>query len=439
MSISTDEMYNSHSRFIHKKFVIHFSASEILEVSKSDYLVQSSILEESFKLSDSPFGEVTSNELTLTLFNEDGMFNPANSKGKYYGLIKKGIKIESFIKVDEVDEWSRLGVFYVTNWVANSGGISASVTAYDILYNVINGSVPSFPVYRNVEFNEFINDYFEYFNITDVEVDTSINWIIPYAYTSAYSSNKEFLSDLMIGALADCFCNHDGGVVIKSKASNRPLRATLTDDDQVISMSIKQSIDTDYDSVNVTCNIGQESSEQSLLSVSDVKVSVGNNGSGKLVLNSQPALSIKSIKTEGSNAVTIPSFNASANEFECILRSTAVTNTSLNVFGTVLETVSSNIGELGDAPLSVDSRYVQDSSKANEILKYAEDYVKASVPTLEVTARGNPNLQLGDKISIESDFYKINYTGIIVKAEYKYTGNLSAVLTLIDASALKEV
>ena len=46
MSISTDEMYNSHSRFIHKKFVIHFSASEILEVSKSDYLVQSSILEE---------------------------------------------------------------------------------------------------------------------------------------------------------------------------------------------------------------------------------------------------------------------------------------------------------------------------------------------------------------------------------------------------------
>ena len=213
----------------------------------------------------------------------------------------------------------------------------------------------------------------------------------------------------------------------------------MTDNDQIISMSIKQTIDTDYDSVNVTCNIGQESSEQALLSISDMSVSIGNNASGKLILNSQPALSIKSIKTEGNNAVTVRSFNASANEFECILRSTAVTNTSLDVFGTVLETVSSNIGKLGDAPLNIDSKYIQDLSKANEILKYAEDYVKASVPTLEVTVRGNPNLQLGDKIVIESDFYKISYTGIIVKAEYKYIGNLSSVLTLIDASALKEV
>ena len=437
MSISTDEMYNSSSRFIHKKFVIQFSASDILEVTTSDYLVQSSILEESFKLSDSPFGEVTSNELTLTLFNEDGMFNPANTKGKYYGLIKKGIKIEAFIRVDEAESWSRIGVFYVSNWVANSGGISASVTAYDILYNVINGSVPSIPVYRNIDFNDFITEYFEYFGVLDIDIDDAINWTIPYAYNSAYSSNKEFLSDLMIGALADCFCDHDGKVVIKSKSAPRELRATLTDDDQIISMSIKQSIDVSYDSVNVTCNIGQESTEQSILSVLDIEVGVGNNGSGKLVLNSQPALSIKSIKTEGSNAVTIPSFSASANE--CVLRSTAPTNISLDIVGTVLETVSSNIGELGNAPLSIDSRYIQESQVANEILKYAEDYVKASVPTLEVTVRGNPNLQLGDMIDINSDFYKIAYTGILIKADYKYTGNLSSVLTLIDASAVKEV
>ena len=92
-----------------------------------------------------------------------------------------------------------------------------------------------------------------------------------------------------------------------------------------------------------------------------------------------------------------------------------------------------------DAAADINYKYPFDRSKANEILKYAEDYVKASVPTLEVTVRGNPNLQLGDKIVIESDFYKISYTGIIVKAEYKYIGNLSSVLTLIDASALKEV
>ena len=97
MSVSTDEMYNAESRYLHQLFKIHFSSSEVLEVTKSKYLISSSNLEESYKSSDSPFGDVTSNELTLTLYNENNIFNPINRASKYYGLIKRGVKIEAFI------------------------------------------------------------------------------------------------------------------------------------------------------------------------------------------------------------------------------------------------------------------------------------------------------------------------------------------------------
>ena len=91
MAASTDAMYNAESRYIHERFLIYFT-SVPLEVTKSNYLVSSSVLEESSKLSDSPFGTITSNELTLSLFNESGLFNPQNTSSPYYGQIKKGIK-----------------------------------------------------------------------------------------------------------------------------------------------------------------------------------------------------------------------------------------------------------------------------------------------------------------------------------------------------------
>lgn len=438
MSISTDLMYNAASRYIHVMYRIHFSSTSILEVDKTNYLVSSSFLEESYKLSDLPFGDVTSNEITFTLFNHDGMFNPNNVSSEYYGRIKKGVKVEAFIRLDEVTEWDPFGVYYVTQWYTSSNGTTAEVTANDILYNILNGSIPPMPVYRGIAFKDFIDIYFNHFDL-QVKVDETITDVIPYVYTSEHSNNKAFLTDLMKSVLADCFCDHTGQIVIMSKVRKRNVRATLTDNDQIIGITIKQTIATSYDSSVINYNKCRESAELPLVELSDIQVEPGFNSTGNLTLSKHPILSIRSIKITGSSSAKMTTFGATAKDFVGTIQSTNTVKVNMDVIGTILDKVSIAIGDSKEAPMEISGEFIQDETKASSIQEYVDAYIMANMPTLEVAVRGNPKLQLGDLIEITSERYKTNYVGIIIKASYEYAGHLTSNLTLVDASDLKEV
>jgi hypothetical protein len=102
----------------------------------------------------------------------------------------------------------------------------------------------------------------------------------------------------------------------------------------------------------------------------------------------------------------------------------------LNVIGTTLEFISNILGEALEAPLKLSSKFLQDKASANTVLKFATDYVESNTPSLELTVRGNPRLQLGDKIEVDSARYKTQYVGTIVSATYDYQGSLSCKLKL---------
>lgn len=432
------ETYSSETRYLEQKVIIHFAGIDPLEITRNNFLVTTSTLEEAYSSSGStPFGGVTSNELNISLYNEEGIFNPENKSGKYYGLIKKGVKIESFIKPVEEEEWDPLGVFYVTDWVTNSSGMLAEVTANDKLYNVLNGPTPNFTVFRNIAFVDFITEYFSYFGYS-VTVDETIDIILPYVYMSAYDGNKAFLTSLMTSVLADCFCGHDGEITILSKIASRATKATFTDNDQIINVSVKQSLVTNYDSAVVTCYKGQESAERSLLSADSVTLVPGLNNVGKFKLSAFPALRIKAVKTVCKDAIKINSFGATDADISCVLQSTADTSASLDITGTILEVIISDIGVAGEAPLKVDSKFVQHEKVATQIKEYAEAYVGVNTPALELSVRGNPLLELGDMIEVDSAYYRVKYLGTIIKANYEYQGYLSCSLTLANASLIKK-
>ena len=85
--LSTDADYNAESRWLEQKVVIHFSGMTPLEVTKDNLLITTSILEESHSNNGaSPFGGVTSNELTMELLNEDSIFSPTNVNSPYYEI-----------------------------------------------------------------------------------------------------------------------------------------------------------------------------------------------------------------------------------------------------------------------------------------------------------------------------------------------------------------
>lgn len=436
MATSTDEMYNSNSRYLHKMCRIYFS-TEPLEILTSNYLISSSILEESYKVTNSPFGEILSNELDLTLYNDNGIFNPKNVDSPYYGRIKRGIKIEVFIRPDEVDEWDPLGVFYVTDWTTSTAGMTAEVVAYDKLYSILNAHIPSLPIVKDVPFASFIKDYFALFN-AEVIVDSTIQLTLPYGFTTGYADNKSLLADLMMAAIADCYCTHDGNIIIRSKIASRDLRAVLTDDDQIISVSIKQSLSTDYDSVSVTVNALQESQEQSVLLIEDFKAQPGTTSTGFVKFSTPGVLGIKSIRAESDYPVKPVNFTATADDIICSVQSSADTTVNLDFVGTALETISSILSTEGKAAIELNSKFVQDVNNGRQLLAFVDQYIKESLPILDLSIRGNPKLQIGDKIQISSSKYKTDYVGILKKADYQYSGGLRCDISLI-ADITKEV
>ena len=429
MSVSTDEMYNSNSRYLHERYLIHFSSTNVLEVLKSNYLMTSSILEETYKVSSSPFGDITSNELELSLLNLNGIFNPKNIASPYYGLMKRGVKIEAFIRPNEVDEWDPLGVFYVTDWSTSSNGMSAEITARDKLHSILNAPVPSLPIVRNVAFTDFVTDYFTLLG-AEVIVDESIQLILPYGFTSGYDDNRRLIGDLMIAAVADCFCLHDGRIVIRSKTAPRKLRATLKDNDQIISVAIKHSLSTDYDSASVTCNTMQEGVERNLLSIESLIVKPGITTTELTKFSVQKVLSVKSIRVESTASVKPTKFTATADNIVCSLQSTSDAEVKLNITGTALDTVASIIATEGTSAVEINSSFVQTTDNANRVCSYSDEYVNEAVPTLDIVVRGNPKIQLGDKIQVDSIRYKTNYVGIVSKVHYTYTGGLTCEMSL---------
>lgn len=438
MSVSTDAMYNAASRYLHQKLNIHFTEGETpLEVTTSNYLVSSSVLEETHRTSPTPFGDVTSNELSFSIYNEDSIFNPENSASPYYGKIRRGIRIEVFIRPDEVDEWDPQGVFYVTDWSTDSSGITASVTAHDKLHGILNAPVPATKIRQNVPFKDFIVDFFRMFGV-QIIVDPQIDFVLPYGFTGGYSDVREFLVDAMIAANADCFCDHHGDVCIVSKTAPRALRATFTDNDQIVSASIRHTLATDYDSAAVTCNALQESKEQDVLSIESVAVLPGITRLEKTRFSRTPVVRVKSLRTEGVIMVKPISFVATSDEVTCSLQSTSEGETKLEIIGTVLETISSVIATEGSSAIEVNSLLVQTVHNATELSEFIDNYVKAELPTLDLVIRGNPRIQLGDKVLVDSGKYRLNYTGIVTQAEYSYAGSLSCKVTL-TADTTKEV
>lgn len=427
--MSTDAMYNASSRYLHKMYRIYFSSSITLEVLKSDYLVSSGIYEEAYKVSNSPFGAVTANELELSLLNIDGMFNPKNTESPYYSYIRKGVKIEAFIRPDEADEWDPMGVFYVADWSTSTSGSTADIIAYDKLYSVLNAPVPAMPILKNIAFAEFMTRYFNAFGVS-VTVDPALNFTLPYGFTSGYTDNRKLLEDLMVAALADCYCNHTGSVVIRGKTTPRDVRATFTDADQIISIAVKQSISTDHDSATVVCNALQESQPQQVLSIEDISISPGITDTGLTRFSTPGVVAIKSIRVESPALVKPTGFSATPDAIACSLQSTSESTAQLIVTGTVLEKVSSVVGTDGTSAIEIDSGFVQSPRNANDVLNYVDAYVKSELPSLDLVIRGNPLIEQGDLIEVESARYKTSYTGVVVKSKYKFDGGLSCEITL---------
>lgn len=443
MRDATDEDFNAHSRCILLKLDIFFDGlqKDPLTVTREDYLIDAELLEEASAEDNNPLGAISANELAFSLYNDNGIFSPTNPESPYYGKIKVNVPIIPYMKPDMDDgtetNWIKMGVYYVSDWNATITGAAASITADDKLQQVFLEPAPVIPVGLNRTQAAFFQEVFDALGYA-AKISQDLNATLLYTFTEG--EQKKFLQEMLQGAIAYCTCDKNGGIVIEPLDSTRPLRATLTDADQIISVDAEQSIVKTYGGVELTYVLPQLTEAIQLLEIKEANVPAGIFTHNKVAFSKGPAKVITNVCAITENKeVAIVDYVNSPWDITLITKneSTTKATSDLAVYGIAVDFVETILTDNVSNVLKVKNRYIQSTEYAIKYKEMLEAFVNSDMPTLTLQVRGNPLLNVGDKIRVQSERYNLDFTGVLQRINYKYVGSLSCEITLLNSAILE--
>lgn len=432
MAYATDGDFNRVSRTIFVRCLIHFEGHMPLEISRDNYLIEMDLLEE-LTSGNTPFDGCSSNELSLQLQSPEGIFNPKNANSPYFGLMRRNVKITAYVRTSVLQDWYQWGEFYVTSWNANATQGTADIVANDALYSVFNSDAVVLPVQRKFPVKTLYANLLAESN-SPVNLDAAGDAILPYGFIR--KPNKEALSDLAISQWQYCHCGHDGVITVGSYRRNI-VRAKLTDADQLVQIDVKQSLNSDYDSAQLSYNIPSESVDMQLLNIQGIHLRAGSN----LLtynLSEGPVIRLKSLRVVATSTLVVTNFlRGTPNSVVVELNSPSELTCDLTLYGVLLKTAESTLGEQKSGALVINSDYIQDETAAAGFFDAMQNFVGADTLAIEATVRGNPLLQVGDRITLESQRNNFTFDGIILRQSFTYNGGLSCQMTLYNANVLE--
>lgn len=432
-----DSDFNAASREISMRLDIYLDETP-LEVTKQNYLIDVSWLEEGSADSSNPFGAVSSNELSFKLFNDNGLFSPTNPASIYFGKIRNGVKVIPYVKVEGTD-WQQLGEYYVTDWEAAITGTYVDVVANDQWYKIFSSTSPNYHVQLDMSFNEMLTDIYSLMGY-NVQVSDELTELLAVAFIEG--TPLDFTQEAISGALAFCTCDKTGAPIVLPFISQRPIRATLTDSDQIKSVSAKQSTTKTYEGVELTYTIPNYSKISKIVELTDLEIPAGTFNILNVASNATPVwkhvlVTIQSLLEK----VILIGYTASSQliSFELFNSSTVTVAASLTMYGIPVIFTDVVLADNSATLLKVKNRYIQKAAYASRYKELLENVINSTVPFLTVSVRGNPLLSIGDRIVINSANYNLVFDGVIQRMSYNYDGGLSCEMTLMNSAILEGV
>lgn len=440
---STVANYNTKDRALEWAIDIYFfGASEPpLRCTRNNYLVDCSVLLEACANAETFVGVPSSNEVSFRLLGQDGLFNPAKVDGPYYMRMRTNLQVKIYCRpLDDNDpyNWDPLGVYYVTEWQTDITGVTADVSACDTMYTLLSDNSTSLQVKKNYSYADLCQDFFDANDLTII-IDGDLSEVLDFAYID--ESNSNFLANFSIGALAYIFCDVNGIINILDIDSIGPVDFTITDSDQIVSVTSQQSAMLSYNGIDLTYYKMQLSDNKELLNNKQQQaaanfISIFNNQ----VFSSTPVYAISSSKITAPADLSIDNLVATAVDvsYNISNATSEAMNFDLQIFGYAVDSIEILMSDNNAGALKLANKYIQNNDYASRFKTLMQRYLSLAVPVLELEVRGNPLITIGSKVHVVSNFFDIDFTGILIRQNLKYDGSMSGTMTLLNSDIVRE-
>lgn len=205
---------------------------ELFSAYKEDYdendIKSIEVLEElEYESGTVPIGNISSNEIVLTLSNPNRRFDPSNPVSPIRNLMMKHRRIKAWLGVYLSPTtgiiWQPMGVFYSMDWSAPDDSLFVEVMGLDRLEILRNTDFAPQNIYVDYTIGDILEDVFEQAGVMSNEyiIDSALygtNYKIPYAWFDRTSS-RYAIQKLAENALAYVYCDRDGKINVRLYSS----------------------------------------------------------------------------------------------------------------------------------------------------------------------------------------------------------------------------
>jgi hypothetical protein len=365
----------------------------VIQEYTGNELISCNVLEEV----DTTSSEVTTNELTFTVDNQNKAFDILNPTG-FYSFLERKQQIFAYIGVEtstDIFEYVPCGVYYLSEWASDRGTLTASFTSRDI-FEQLGESIYRKAIYADITLETLIDNIMADVGVTDYVVDSSLSSITVKGYL-AIMTHREALQ--MCAVAGECIIYSDRyGVIQVKPAPSTPTGVTIELDNMYNSPQIK--LDKLINTIEVNnytfTNLASEKVYEGTVTLA---------GTSDVILDySKPATSVSYGVTGGATVNTATYYTNSA-----VLNITHTGDTTITLTGTELS-LSSNIVSDVDTSIPANEKPLTmkvDNTLINNTTHWRQD----------------PRLESSDIVIVEDEFGQ-NLTSRITKQEFDFSGAL---------------
>ncbi len=406
--------YTDISRQVYMRVTIQFPTPLVATID--DYLVDVYWTEETGSPSHYPYGSVTADKASITLYSPKGLFDPNNSASEYFGSIKRGLKVFIEIKTHSTD-WLNLGTFYVQDWSYSSASGTASIDVVDKIQDKLKDSEPI----PNILLDVGLKDACEFLGIIAEDLITF----------KSFSTDKSWSETVdLICEAARCFCTTDrqDNIVMRRPVLSVPYN--IDDDTLLISIKNKSNLPTPSGDIVIEYGVPQVERNVPVLQLTNVEIIEVINELGTFQTSVKHVLhySVGNISNVPSAKI---SYSGTANNINLTVESSSEGLADITIRADVINYVMKQLGNTANNNTIYSNYLVQDEIGARYLYNMYDAFVNLEAPVLEIDTRGDPNLRVGDTVKLSSIKYNTNFEGIVIRHEYRYTGSLTCSTTLL--------